>query len=412
MPNVSELIAPVYYEAHRDIKAGKHDVYWLKGGRGSANSAFLSFELLLGLYRDENANALILRRYGNTVKDSVFTQIIWAVEMLGIADQFTSRTSPYELIRKDTKQRILFRGTDDPLKLKSIKLTKGYFKYLWCEELAEFRGLEDIRSVQQSVFRGVDKAFTFYSYNPPKTAGAWVNKEALNEKESEHRYTLTTCYTDLPVEWLGRKFLDDAEELKRTNILAYRNEYLGEITGTGGNVFENVEIRTITDDEINTLDRFYQGIDWGWFPDPFQWVRVAWDAARRRLYVIDEYRANKAGNPEVYEAIKSKLTPDEELIADSAEMKSVADFREYGAWWIRGAVKGPNSRAYSMKWLASLGAIVIDDKRCPETAKEFIAYEYERTKDGEFSAGFPDGNDHAIDAVRYATSLIWRQRGE
>lgn len=404
------MIAPVYYEAHRDLKAGKHDVYWIKGGRGSAKSAFLSFEIIFGMLRDENANALVLRRFGNTVKDSVFSQIIWALGMLGIADQFVTRASPYELIRKGTGQRILFRGTDDPLKLKSIKLTKGYFKYLWCEELAEFRGLEDVRSVEQSVFRGVDRAFTLFSYNPPKTANAWVNTEAL--KAPEGRFTLTTCYTDLPGDWLGERFLSDAEELKKTNPLAYRNEYLGEITGTGGNVFENVELRKISDEELSGLDRFYQGIDWGWFPDPFQWVRVAWDAARRRLLIIDEYRTSKTGNAEAYEAIKDRLTPNEELIADSAELKSVADFREYGAWWIRGAVKGPNSRAYSMKWLASLGKIIIDPERCPESAKEFIQYEYERTQSGEFSSGFPDGNDHAIDAVRYATSLIWRTRGE
>lgn len=408
--NISSLIAPAYYECHRDMKAGGHEVYWIKGGRGSAKSTFLAIEILLGLLRDRNANALILRRVGNTIKDSVFAQVIAAAELLGISERFISRTSPYELIDRVTRQRILFRGTDDPLKLKSIKLTKGYFKYLWCEELAEFRGMEDIRSVQQSVFRGVDRGYTFYSYNPPKTAGAWVNREAL--KAVGGRFTLTTNYTDLPKEWLGQKFLDDAEELKRTNELAYRNEYLGEVTGTGGNVFENVELRPITDEEMNSLDRFYQGIDWGWFPDPFQWVRVAWEPAGRRLFIIDEYRANKAGNALSYEAIKEKLTPDEDLIADSAELKSVADFKEYGAWWIRGAVKGPNSRAYSMKWLASLGKIIIDPERCPYSANEFIGYEYERTRDGEFSAGFPDGNDHAIDAVRYATSLIWRARGE
>lgn len=408
---VSELIAPVYYEAHRDLKAGGHEVYWLKGGRGSAKSAFLSFEILLGMIRDENANALVLRRFGNTVKDSVFSQIIWAAEMLGIAGEFTSRTSPYELIRKGTGQRILFRGTDDPLKLKSIKLTKGYFKYLWCEELSEFRGMEDIRSVQQSVFRGVDRAYTLFSYNPPKTAGAWVNKEALNEKEAKRRFILTTRYTNLPVEWLGRQFIEDAEELKAANELAYRNEYLGEITGTGGNVFENVEVRPITDDEIKTFGYTYMGMDFGWYPDPTVWVHVSYDAARHVLYIFDEYRVWKQPTYDVCQALKAKgVSAAGEIIADSADPKAINDLRVYGLN-VTGALKGPGSVRAGMRWLQARNKIVIDEKRCPETAREFVSYEYERTRDGSVIDGYPDKDNHTIDAVRYALNRVWNIKG-
>ena len=408
---VSELIAPAYYEAHRDLKAGGHEVYWLKGGRGSAKSAFLSFEILLGMIRDENANALVLRRFGNTVKDSVFSQIIWAAEMLSIAGEFTSRTSPYELIRRSTGPRILFRGTDDPLKLKSIKLTKGYFKYLWCEELSEFRGMEDIRSVQQSVFRGVDRAYTLFSYNPPKTAGAWVNKEALNEKEAKRRFVLTTCYTDLPVEWLGEQFINDAEELKAANELAYRNEYLGEITGTGGNVFENVEVRPITDDEIKTFGYTYMGMDFGWYPDPTVWVHVAYDAARHVLYVFDEYRVWKQPTYDVCQALKAKgVTSVSEIIADSADPKAINDLRVYGLN-VTGALKGPGSVRAGMRWLQARTKIIIDEKRCPETAREFVSYEYERTRDGSLIDGYPDKDNHTIDAVRYALNRVWNIKG-
>lgn len=99
------------------------------------------------------------------------------------------------------------------------------------------------------------------------------------------------------------------------------------------------------------------------------------------------------------------------IMCDSAENKSVADYRAYGLL-ARGAEKGPGSVDYSMKWLQSLKAIVIDSKRCPETYKEFIEYEYERTKDGEVISGYPDKDNHSIDAVRYATSQIWRRSGK
>lgn len=269
--------------------------------------------------------------------------------------------------------------------------------------------MEAIRTIKQSIIRGTDNACTLYSYNPPRSAQSWVNEESM--KPIPTRLVHSSTYLDVPPEWLGEVFIHEAEQLKLVNPLAYRNEYLGDVTGNGGSVFENVVVRDITDDEINTLGYFYQGIDWGWFPDPFQWVRCAFDAKKRILYVIDEYRANKSGNFETFEAIKRKLNPNEDLTADSAENKSIADYRGYGVYWIHGVGKGPGSVAYSIKWLASLCQIVINTP-CVHTAKEFLSYEYIRNKEGQFVQGYPDANNHSIDAVRYALYPVWRRSGE
>ena len=169
-------------------------------------------------------------------------------------------------------------------------------------------------------------------------------------------------------------------------------------------------VRDITPEEINSFGWFYQGIDWGWFPDPFQWVRCAFDPNRRKLYILDEFRTVKNGNDDTFRAIKDRLRPDESLVADSAEPKSISDYKTFGAYWIRAAVKGPGSVDYSMKWLAALNEIIIN-KKCEHTAQEFLAYEYERNAHGEFVKGYPDANNHAIDAVRYATSVLWRRKG-
>lgn len=408
--NIYSQIARSFWDVYDDIKRGDHGEYMLKGGRGSTKSSFISIAIIRGLLADPLANAIIYRRVGNTLKNSVYEQMQWAIETLGLDNYFRSRLSPLEIVYKPTGQRIMFRGTDDPMKSKSIKLKKGYFKYLWFEELAEFRSMEDIRTIKQSVLRGTDTAYTLYSYNPPKSAQSWVNGEAL--KNVPRRLTHSSTYLDVPQDWLGQAFLLEAEDLRLSNFTAYRNEYMGEVTGTGGTVFENVQTRTITDEEIKGLGWFYQGIDWGYFPDPFHWVRCVYDSKARKLYIIDEFRGNKLGNYEAFTAVKGKLKPDEQLTADSAEPKSIADFRDYGAGWIRGAVKGPGSVSYSMKWLSSLAEIVIDPDKCPATAKEFIEYEYERTQSGEFVNGYIDANNHAIDAVRYAMFPVWKRRGE
>lgn len=404
------VIADVFKPVSLDLQRGGHAEYFLKGGRGSTKSSFLSIEIILGMMRDDHANAIVYRRVANTIKDSVFEQIIWAIDTLGLTGAFKCRKSPFEIERIKTGQRILFRGADDPMKSKSIKLKKGhYFKYLWFEELAEFRGMEDIRTIKQSILRGVDRAFTLYSYNPPKSANSWVNAEAM--KPTPGRMVHTSNYLDVPPEWLGEAFIDEAERLKATNERAYRNEYMGEVTGTGGNVFENVTLRPITDDDLSSLEFFYQGIDWGYFPDPFQWVRCGFDVRRRKLYIFDEFRAYRSNNQTSYNAVKDMLRPDEPLTADSAENKSIADFKEMGASWIRPAIKGPGSVDYSMKWLAGLAEIIIDPERCPAAAKEFIQYEYEMNRDGEYVAGYVDADNHAIDAVRYALVPIWKVRG-
>ena len=406
----TKIIADVFKPVMLDMAQGLHREYMLKGGRGSTKSSFASVAIVLGIKEDDRANAIVYRRVANTIKDSVFEQMLWAIDALRLTDEFRVRRSPFEIERKKTGQKIMFRGLDDPAKSKSIKLKKGhYFKYLWLEELAEYRGMEDVRSIKQSVFRGVDRAVTIFSYNPPKSAGSWVNKESM--KAVDGRLVHESCYLDIPSEWLGDEFIAGAEMLKATNERAYRNEYLGEVTGTGGNVFENVTLRSISGEELGTLEYFYQGIDWGWFPDPFQWVRCGFDAKSRKLYIFDECRMHKAANQVTFEAIQDRLRPDEPLTADSAENKSIGDYKEMGAGWIRGAKKGPGSVDYSMKWLAGLAEIVIDPDKCPKTAEEFIAYEYERNKDGEFVNGYVDTDNHSIDATRYAMEPVWRKKG-
>lgn len=412
MPEVQldRLIAPAFYELHRDLLAGGHSEYWLKGGRGSTKSSFVSIEIPLGIIRDPAANAIVYRKVAATLRESVYAQLEWSIDQLGLFEWFTFRKSPLEIIYKPTDQRIMFRGADDPGKSKSIKLARGYFKYLWFEEPTEFNGMDEIRTIKASVIRGGGRAATLYSYNPPISQRNWINTEA--QVAVPGRRVHHSDYLSVPRDWLGEAFISDAEALRATNERAYRHMYLGEITGTGGAVFENVRIRTITPEEIQTFGATYAGLDFGWYPDPLHFVRCAYFPAQRRLLVFDEYRTIKTSNYEVFRHLAGEkdVSPAEEVIADSAEQKSIADLRSYGMLCV-GATKGPGSVAASLKWLQSLTEIVIDPVRCPHAAKEFQEYEYERSRDGTLVAGYPDKDNHAIDAVRYAMNRVWLTRG-
>lgn len=406
---LTDIIAPSFYAVHRDIKAHGHDEYTLSGGRGSAKSSFAGVEVVLQLKQHADIHALVLRRVKDTLRDSVYAQIVWAIDKLGLTAEFELKKSPLEIVYKPTGQTIYFRGADDESKIKSIKTPFGYIGILWFEELDQFCGDAQIRNVEQAVKRGGDRFLVLKTFNPPQSASNWANKYILTPKAS--MLTHHSCYLDVPRGWLGQPFFDDAEHLQKINPTAYRHEYLGEVTGTGGAVFENVQTRAIADEEIGAFDRIYNGIDWGWYPDPFCFVRMHYDTARRTLYIFDEYRANKQTNTETAVAVRLHTKDGEIITADSAELKSVGDYRAMGLRCMA-AVKGPGSVEMGTKWLQGLNAIVIDPVRCPNAAREFTEYEYERTRDGEVISAYPDANNHAIDAVRYAMERVWRRKGQ
>lgn len=409
---LEDLIAPNYDELLNDVLDHKYTRYVLKGGRGSLKSSFCGFCIpLLMIYPgNENMHAVCYRKTASTLRDSVFNQILSAIEMLGLSDEFTSTVSPMKITRKETGQTIVFRGVDDKSKLKSLKAPFGYFAISWFEECDAFSGMAEIRNIMQSSMRGGSKFWCFMSFNPPETRANFMNEYVLQPRTGQIVHHST--YETVPVDWLGEQFFDDAQQLKELNPKAYAHEYLGEVTGTGGEVFENVRLEEISDEQISHFDQIYMGIDWGWYPDPFHWSKMHYDAARRILYIFDEYRCNKKGNAETWEALQNEkgVTGGDLITADSAEPKSVGDYRSYGAL-CREAVKGPDSVRYGVKWLQSLVAIVIDPVRCPATAEEFSKYEYEKTPEGDVISGYPDRDNHSIDSVRYALERVWRRKG-
>lgn len=358
---LSGLIAPSFYELHRLVKNYCYTYYWLKGGRGSTKSSFISIEIVQGIIKDPQANAVCFRKVGDTLKDSVFAQILWAIDALGVGDFFRVMLTPLRIIYKPTGQMIYFKGLDDPKKTKSIKLRKGYFKFVWFEELDEFSGPEEIRKTNQSFLRGGSRYVVFNSYNPPRNTSSWVNKECAVSRPD--KYVHHSTYLTVPREWLGEQFLLDAEYLKSIDEAAYRHEYLGESVGNGANVFTNVVLRPIGDDEIKRFDAIRQGIDWGYATDPFVFLKMNYDRKHRRLYIFGEIYKPGLLNDEAMALIRQMFDPRQTIIADSEEPKSIAEFWRAG-FNIRGAEKGKGSVAYGIKFLQRLEQIIIDPERC------------------------------------------------
>lgn len=404
---MSEMLAPVFYNFAKDVMRHGHTHYDIRGGRGSLKSSTVSLLVPQLLIANPNTHALVLRKVANTLRDSVFNQYMWAIAELGMAGLWYAKVSPMEIIYRPTGQKIMFRGADDPMKIKSIKVPFGYIAVTHFEEKDQFSGRAEIRTILQSTMRGGDKFWNFESYNPPISRDNWANIDSAEDKPN--RLCHISTYLDAPKDWLGEEFINEAEYLKQTDERAYQHEYLGLPVGTGGNVFERLELREITDDEIKRFDRIYQGIDFGWYPDPFCFIRIYYDVARETLYLIDEHYVNKTSNEDNAAWIREHHYNDFPITCDSAEPKSIVDFRASGVD-ARSAIKGPGSVEYGMKWLQRR-KIVIDKRRTPNAYKEIVGYEYERNKDGEIISGYPDKNNHAIDAIRYGMEPAYRLYG-
>lgn len=419
--NSNECFPVEYNDDLRAILEHLYTEYVEEGGRGSCKSSFISIAAMLLLDSNKNYNAFVGRKVADTMQDSVYEQLLWAIEKLKLRD-WVGTVKPLKIRNKRTKQAIIFRGADKAEKTKSIKLHHGYFAITWLEEVTEYTP-KDVNDITISTMRGGDKYWCFYSFNPPSAVRNWCNTEL--KKPTPRRLVHHTDFRCVPKAWLGDAFFDKAKEMKETNSMLYRNIYLGEVTGNGRNIFENVILREITDEEIESWDWHNRGVDFGYYPDAFRYNATYFDYDRRILYIFDELNLLKHGNWEASEKLKEhliefyKLKKDEplffmedEMIGDSAEPKSIADYRQWG-WNIKGAIKGKGSLDAGMKWLQSLRAIIIDEVRAPKAADEFTKYEYEiDRKTGEVMSGYPQNQpDHSIANVRYQTEKIWRQRG-
>ena len=419
---IAECIAPCYLPIDADIKEGQHTFFYFPGGRGSAKSSFCALELVQGVMGDPEANGIVFRRYAATLRESVYSQIAWAVDMLGAGDLWKGNVSPMQFVYVPTGQIIHFRGVDDSAKIKSIKPRHGYYKYTWFEEFSEFDGPNQIRSVLQSVMRGGQDFRILCSFNPPLSVAAWSNKYI--QQPDERAIVFHSDYTMIPPEWLGSGFLAEAEHLQAVNPEAYEHEYLGKATCTTGMVFPNVQAREITDEEIQQMQYFYVGCDWGFSSDPAAIIRASYDSRKQIVYILGEFVKRGCSNSQIAELLQERewdKAPDNApayysvfgggpirsrqiVICDSAEPKSVNDLQNLGIKAI-GCQKYPGSVQYGIRWLQSK-TIVIDKRRTPYAFQEFTEYEYLRTKDGEILADVPDKNNHTIDSLRYSLDMI------
>lgn len=400
---LSDVVTPHFQSFWKASNSRKYLKHVCKGGRGSGKSVHIPLKIIKDMMMYP-VTTLCIRKVGNTIGESVFEQLKEAIEMIGVGEYWKIKNNPMQLIYKPVGNKIIFRGADDPAKIKSIKMSKFPVAFLWIEELGEFKTEDEVTTIENSVLRaelpdGLFYAF-YYSYNPPKRKQAWVNKKYETQFLPKNVHVHHSTYLDNP--HISKAFKEEAEETKRKNLQKYKWEYLGEAIGSGVVPFDNLRFETITDEQYKSFDNIRTGIDWGYGVDPVAYVRWHYDKTRRTIYAMDEIYGVKLSNRFVAEQIKAKGYQNDMATADSAEPKSIDEMNQEHGVRMKGAVKGPGSVEYGEKWLDDLEAIIIDPKRTPNIAREFENIDYQTDADGNPKAKLNEKDNHTIDATRYA----------
>lgn len=417
--DTASLVPGCYADMWRDIMAGGHSEYIGESGRGSLKSTVLGGEApIMLMLKDPKLCGVAFRQVANTLRDSIFATMASAIARMGLEDDFECTVSPMRILRRSTGQVVLFRGLDDPEKAKSLQLQDPgkYIGFAVWEEFDQFRGERQMRRVQQTVKRGGAPHFwTFRMFNTPANDAHWAHAYTLRQEERGEAYVARFTYLDVPREFLGEEFHADAEALREIDPEAHANEYLGECTGRAGKVFTRLERRDVPQDERDGLKWVRCGVDWGFVTDPWVFVQVAYDRKTKTVYVLQEDKGLRLSDEQTAERVKRRLADADgafsrraarnRVIADNSDHKAIASYRAQGIECVA-VRKWPGSVESGLKWMQTRARIVID-KGCPLAWAEFSAYDYESDQDGvPIEDAYPNKDNHAIDAVRYALSPL------
>ncbi|MTD42474.1 PBSX family phage terminase large subunit [Erwinia sp. CPCC 100877] len=385
-----------------------------KGGRGSGKSSDIA-HIITQLLMRYAVNAVGIRYVDNTLEQSLYEQMKWAIDQQEVTHLFKFNKSPLRITYIPRGNYMIFRGAQNPERIKSLKDARFPFAIGWIEELAEFKNEDEVTTITNSLLRGEleDGLFYkfFYSYNPPKRKQSWVNKKYETSFQPENTFVHHSTYKDNP--YISKEFLNEVEATRNRNPRRAEWEYDGKAIGSGVVPFDNlkVEAGSITDEMVANFDNIRNAVDFGYATDPLAFVRWHYDKKKNGIYAIDEIYGVKISNREFAYKLYDKGYYSDVIFADSAEPKSIAALREeYYVKRIEGVKKGPDSVEYGEEWLDDLDFICIDPLRTPNIAREFENIDYQTDKDGNPKPRLEDKDNHTIDATRYAFSEDMRKK--
>lgn len=401
--NIAEIIGAGY----KSFWQSQHRYLIVKGGRGSKKSTTAALKIIYTMMKQPLTNALVIRRVFNTLRDSCFQQLKWAVERLQVSHLWKFTLSPLEAVYLPTGQRILFRGLDDPMSITSITVDKGYINLVWFEEFYQVEKEDDFNKIDMSIRGEMEAGYykqIIMTFNP-WSEKHWIKRRFFDNPDS-NTLALTTTYKCN--EWLGPDDIALFESMKVNNPRRYRIEGEGEWGVSQGLIYTNVSEREFDILEVSkrpgTTSIF--GLDFGYTNDPTAFICGIVDEKAKELYIYDEHYEKAMTNSDIAKMIKYKGYAKEQIIADSAEPKSIEEIKRAGIPRIKAAAKGKDSILNGIQLIQDYKIIV--HPKCENTLLELSNYIWD-TKDGIMINKPIDDYNHLLDALRYGMERIKRR---
>ena len=372
----------------------------VKGGRGSKKSTTTALWIIYKMMQYPLANTLVIRRVFNTHKDSTYTQLKWASNVLGVSHLWKFSKSPLEATYVPTGQKILFRGLDDPMSITSITVEHGHLCWCWFEEAFQIMNEDDFNKVDMSIRGEFPQGYfkqIMLSFNP-WSEKHWLKKRFFDVKDDDI-LAITTNYTCN--EFLGSDDKKLFEKMKINNPRRYNIEGLGNWGIAEGLVYDNFEELEFNIDEIkkrrNIKSAF--GLDFGYTNDPTAFIASLIDLDNNEIYIFDEHYQKAMSNKMIADMIKYKGYSKEKIVGDSSEPKSIDDIKRQGVYKIKGARKGKDSILNGIQYIQDFKIYV--HPKCENTLIELSNYVWD-TKEGNVINKPIDDYNHLMDALRYS----------
>lgn len=401
--NIAEIIGRGY----REFWQSKHRYLIVKGGRGSKKSTTAALKIIYTMMKQPLTNALVIRRVFNTLRDSCYSQLKWAAERLKVSHLWKFTLSPLEAVYLPTGQRIMFRGLDDPMSVTSITVNKGYINLVWFEEFYQVEKEDDFNKIDMSIRGEMESGYykqIIMTFNP-WSEKHWIKRRFFDNPDS-NTLALTTTYKCN--EWLGADDIALFEAMKINNPRRYRIEGEGEWGVSQGLIYTNVSESEFDVTDISkragTVSIF--GLDFGYTNDPTAFICGIVDEKAKELYIYDEHYEKAMTNSDIAKMIKYKGYAKEQIIADSAEPKSIEEIKRAGIPRIKAAAKGKDSILNGIQLIQDYKIIV--HPKCENTLLELSNYIWD-TKDGAMINKPIDDYNHLLDALRYGMERIKRR---
>ena len=379
------------YLPHLLDYSNRYEVYY--GGAGSGKSVFIAQKLLVKACNHKR-KVLVIRKYGTTLKDSVFTLITDMLKKWQLFSMCKINLTTYTITLPNGSV-FLFKGMDDSEKIKSITDITD----IWCEEATELS--EDEYTQLDLRLRALAANLQLIvSFNPVSKAN-WVYKKWF---EPGARYSntmiLRTTYKDnrfLPPEYIAA-----LEEKMHSNPTYYRIYALGEFASLDKLVYNNWHQEIF--DHREKIGTLCIGLDFGFVNGPSALVASIVDPEHKRLYIFKEWGETNKTNDELAKIITSLGFSKSHIIADCAEQKSIEELKRAGITRIKACSKGKDSIMHGIQKLQQYEIIVHPD--CTGVITELENYSWTKTKDGDYINKPIDSFNHYLDALRYSIQVV------